>query len=65
MSVQEDRFFDLGQDGRGFFVVEDAQTSTIPNRIFSDLRWEQLMQLRNEIDAALQIVDDGMDEQNG
>lgn len=52
MNTQKDWLFDLGQDEKGFFMVE-AWASTIPNRLFSRLRREQLIQLRNEINAAL------------
>ena len=53
MGTKEDWLFDLGQDTRGFFAVE-AWASTIPCRTFSRLRREQLIQLRDAINDALQ-----------
>ena len=50
---KKDWTFDLGTDEKGFFQVE-AWASTIPNRIFSRLTREQLLQLRREINSALQ-----------
>jgi hypothetical protein len=52
MSNKEDWTFDLGTDDKGFFTVE-AWASTIPNRTYSRLTREQLLQLRREINSAL------------
>lgn len=51
--MAKDWTFDLGTDQRGFFMVE-AWASTIPNRTYSRLRREQLLQLRRAINDALQ-----------
>jgi len=52
LKTRDDWLFDLGTDNRGFFEVE-AWASTIPNRIFSRLSREKLLQLRDAINDAL------------